>query len=218
MIAAITDMAIQILLSLAAAAVFILPLSSTTRGFATAFFATAVLVIWVFYNPLFETFRSGRTPGKSVMGLRVIKNDGGPVGFFSASIRGLFWIIEGPASGFVIGLVVMLVSFSNQRLGDVVAGTMVVRDRVGSSRKQAPVAEIRAYKGAANWDLGAVTDEHMAPVRSFLARREKLTPDARTKLASTLDGHLRPLVVGETGQLDPEEFLEALVARRSVSV
>ena len=95
----------------------------------------AVLIILVFlivsaYFAFFEWIWNGQTPGKRWLKLRVIREDGRPVTFWEAAVRNLLRTLDMmPAPFYSIGLISVFVSLSDQRVGDMVAGTVVVRER-----------------------------------------------------------------------------------------
>ena len=91
-----------------------------------------VLLVFLFhwgYFTLFEAFGNGRTPGKRVAKIRVIHRSGRAVNFVEALARNLVRFVDYLPGLYGVGLVVMFLSQLNQRLGDMVAGTLVVRDR-----------------------------------------------------------------------------------------
>src|SRR5438270_6227608 len=90
----------------------------------------AVFIIWTSYFVLFEWMWNGQTPGKRWLKLRVIREDGRPVTFWEAAVRNLLRTADMmPAPFYSIGLISVFVSLSDQRIGDMVAGTVVVRER-----------------------------------------------------------------------------------------
>jgi hypothetical protein len=113
---------------------------------------------------------------------------------------------------------VILSTRKNQRLGDIAAGTLVVRERLGGPRGggaddpsslSAPSPAVST--ASASWDTSRVTQEEIAAVRQFLDRRHSVEETARTKLAVTLAERLRPKVAGAPADLRGEQFLLALV-------
>jgi uncharacterized RDD family membrane protein YckC len=85
-----------------------------------------VVVLWILYFPYFES-RSGQTPGKKVMGIKVVKENGKTLSFGDALIRTVLRIIDWLPAAYIVGLVVILVSKNKQRVGDMAAKTIVVR-------------------------------------------------------------------------------------------
>jgi uncharacterized RDD family membrane protein YckC len=171
---------------------------------------------WVFgYFIAQETLWRGRTLGKAALGLRVVTREGGPVRFRHALIRALLGLVDfGLFSGFV-ALVAILASPNNQRLGDMVAGTLVLRERSGM-RAPAPVAfapprGLEQY--AAVLDTSQLDAQAYQAVRSFLLRASALEPTARhelaVQLATSLAERLRP---EPPSGIPPEIYLQVVAA------
>ncbi|MFJ9364260.1 RDD family protein [Nocardia sp. NPDC101769] len=139
------------------------------------------------YPVLFETFSRGRSVGKMAVGLRVVRADGGPIDFRHAVTRGLagivdFWIL---GTG-LIAVVVSLCSPQARRVGDVLAGTVVVHDR-----SRLPFAALAAPPPwLAGWaqqlDLFGLSDELALSTRQYLLRFRTLTPEVQDRLGRTL--------------------------------
>lgn len=180
----------------------------------------AVLVVVaaaVFAYPVaFELGWGGRTPGKAALGLRVVSEDGAPVtvaGSFARSALQLVDLFLVP--GGAIAIAFALFGARNQRLGDLVGGTLVLRDRTAARTVQAvtflPPPGWESY--AASLDVGRLGEHHYELVRSFLLRIPELTPESRAALAWRLArptaerlGH-RP-----DPQVHPELFLACVAA------
>ena len=179
--------------------------------------AVIVVILFLvnfFYEVLFETLGSGRTPGKRATGLRVVRLDGRPVGFISSAVRNLLRMIDYLPFAYATGMICILVSSKNQRLGDLAAGTIVAREIGGRTSVSEPPARAPADP-APSWDVTAVTAEEAAAVRRFLERREGLQEGARARLATQFAVRLNPKVVGASDELGAEEFLEALAAAKA---
>ena len=115
--------------------------------------------------------------------------------------------------GILLGIVSILVTRRNQRLGDVAAGTLLVRERTEHpSLRELPAPQ--PVPSLNTWDVTGVTADELVAVRSFLARRLELTHEARYRLAVDLAGALRPKVVGAPESLGSEAFLEKLAAAK----
>ncbi len=181
----------------------------------------ALLLVTVFlvqfgYDVLFETLASGRTPGKRWTGLRVVKVGGGPVGFVASALRNTLRIVDALPGFYLVGILAVLFTRNNQRLGDLAAGTLVVRERRQLTSLPSPSTPSAGGQGhdAELWDVSAVTAEEVATVRRFLDRRATLTEDARARLAHELATRLGPKVVGPPREWQPESFLEYLAATK----
>jgi uncharacterized RDD family membrane protein YckC len=185
-------------------------------GFLVAGLLVASFFVSFGYDVAFETLASGRTPGKRAAGLRVVRLGGEPVGFVASAVRNLLRLVDGLPGIYAVGAVSVLFSRRNQRLGDLAAGTLVVRER----RAPLPVARPAAPDFAladryAAWDVSGVTSFELVTVRRFLERRWQLDPAARGRLGWELAERLRPKVAGAPPDLHPEQFLEALAEAKA---
>ena len=184
-------------------------------GFGYALVLIASFLVFAAYDVLFEVFASGRTPGKRLNGLRVVRIDGSPVTFFTSAIRNVLRLVDILPFGYLVGIAVILVTRLNQRLGDVAAGTLVVRERTQQPAPQRMrTAPAPPLTPADAWDVTGVPADELVAVRSFPARRLELTHEARYRLAADLAGALRPKVVGAPENLGSEAFLEKLAAAK----
>jgi len=167
------------------------------------------------YDVGFETLGSGRTPGKRMGGLRVVRSSGRPVDPTASMIRNALRLVDGLPLSYVPTIVAIVATRRNQRIGDLAADTVVIRDRRAIDRMEAdaapavPATDTFHAAAGASWDVSAVPVEDLATVRAFLERRHALAGDARARLAAQLDGALRPRV-GGADESDPERFLEIL--------
>jgi uncharacterized RDD family membrane protein YckC len=219
--AAIVDAVIEAVLLVALGLVDFL-----TDGFglgenaAVAIYVVAAFLVFWGYDVAFEVLASGRTPGKRWNGLRVVLAGGRPIGFLASATRNLLRLIDWLPSLYLVGIVSILATEKNQRLGDLVAGSLVVRERRGSqySAYPPPVSLRRAGATYEAWDVSAITIEEVAAVRAFLERRHDIEWDARYELAATLAGRLRPKVSGASRELGDEAFLQQLVLAKSQRV
>lgn len=182
---------------------------------ADAAFAVGFFALFWGYDVAFEVLASGRTPGKRWNGLRVVRVGGQPVGFLTSAIRNLLRIVDWLPSFYLVGIAAVLATGKNQRIGDVVAGTIVVREHRGAGDALGSLAwggAFAAAPAAEAWDTSAVTPAELAAVRSFLERRYGIDDVARRELATTLETRLRPKVSGVADEIRGERFLEQLAA------
>ncbi len=170
----------------------------------------ALVAITFGYDILFETLDSGRTPGKRAASIRVVRMGGQPVGFLAAAIRNLLRLVDMLPFFYAVGIISILTSRHGQRVGDLAAGTVVVRERRVTAELPPPVRA--ASHSALSWDVSAVTAAEVAAVRQFLERRGTLQWEVRKRLANEFADRLRPKVVGAAPDLDAEALLEELVA------
>lgn len=177
------------------------------------------VAIFVGYPVAAETLWRGRTVGKAAMGLRVVRDDGGPIRFRQALVRGLVGgIVEKPGVLFftvVIALVSSLVSRRGKRLGDVLAGTVVLQERVPVRGGPVAVMPPTLAAWAATLDLSSLSDDLALASRQYLARASQLEHRAREELGGRLIAAMGAAVrppppPGTTGW----EFLSAVLAER----
>jgi uncharacterized RDD family membrane protein YckC len=153
---------------------------------------TLVLVlevaVWLGFPVAFETLWRGRTPGKAAMGLRVVRDDGGPVRFRHALIRGLLGaVVELPGITFFIAPIVSsLMSERGQRLGDRAAGTVVIQERVPARAMAVVPMPAPLAQWAATLDLSRVGNDLAMDIRGFFERAGELSPQARDRLGHSL--------------------------------
>ena len=189
-------------------------------GLGVALFSLVIFLVWFGYHIFFEVLASGRTPGKRWSGLRVVRTGGYPVTFAASAVRNLLRLVDLLPAAYVTGCVTILVTRRNQRLGDLAAGTLVVRERLGREPRSRPpyrpaVAAPPSPEELAGWDVSAVTGEELAAVRRFLERRHELDGAARHDLGWQLAERLRPKVAGAPDSLSAEGFLERLAAAKA---
>lgn len=185
------------------------PFSGTS--FASAIWVLGFFVVFWGYDVAFEVLNSGRTPGKRMNGLRVVRESGAPVNFTTSAVRNVLRIIDIlPPPTYLVGISAILVTRRNQRVGDLVAGTLVVRERRGlpPEMRISPSIQVPA------WDTSAISADELDAAVAFLGRRRDLPAGARVQLASELAGRLRPKVGGAPEADGDEMFLERLVAAK----
>jgi uncharacterized RDD family membrane protein YckC len=166
-------------------------------------------IVWLYY-PLFEWLWGGRTPGKRAQRIRVVRTDGQPAGFPAVMVRNLVRIVEVMLFPF-IAVICMLVTRRAQRLGDLAAGTMVVRERSMPAPQALDLGEGDALR-LPGLDTSRLTEREYGLIRSFLSRRQSLDLAARAQLARRLVESVREHVVGGSADagLDDERLLEAV--------
>jgi uncharacterized RDD family membrane protein YckC len=147
-------------------------------------FVSLFAVVFI-YPVAFETLWRGRTPGKAALGLRVVTVEGAPIRFRHAAIRAFLALIDIYLLSGAIGVVTMLASSRSQRLGDMVAGTVVLRERTGARMPTAVVFAVPpGYESyAASIDVNGLTASDYGAVRAFLLRAPSLEPARRYELA-----------------------------------
>jgi len=169
-------------------------LALLTSGVAISSDVVAIVVLLVFlivivlgYPTLMETFNGGRTLGRMLVRTRVVTVEGAPVRFRHGFIRSLLGILEQLATAGALAVAVSLVTRRGQRLGDLVAGTMIIRE----PKTTGPIGAVQFWPATylAEWsqtvDTTALGNDDYQLVRDFLTSAE-LTPDARVELGDEL--------------------------------
>lgn len=173
--------------------------------------AIAIVVVIVFmvlfgYFIVFEAIWNGQTPGKRLLGLRVVRDCGYPIDFGASLIRNLIRVGEWILGYYVLAAISALLSPENKRLGDIAAGTIVVRDaRLAPSGDFASSIDEPAYAPTAY-----LSGEERALIKRFLERRAALSDARRGELAEQLANRVRSRVPAELARLDGESLLERL--------
>jgi uncharacterized RDD family membrane protein YckC len=202
-----------------------------------ALFTVFTFAIYWGYDVAFEVLAAGRTPGKRWTGLRVLRDDGRPVDLLSSCIRNVVRLVDGLPLSYLPAMVSILATRRNQRLGDLAASTIVVREPrsrklprhfgdteltggaqvlfggfalpAGVGARPAPA------NGAVPLDVSALSAEDLAAVRGFLDRRADLPQAVRDDLARRIASALAPRVGGATAQLRDEDLIEQVAAAKA---
>ncbi|MCP3104993.1 RDD family protein [Myxococcus sp. K15C18031901] len=167
-----------------------------------------LLVVGVFatqwlYWTVGEVFFHGQTLGKRALRIRVVRVDGSPVGLFESAVRNLCRAVDFMPVGYAAGCLAMLLTPQHRRLGDLLAGTLLVRDeRIDLDKYTSPATEQVGAVSAAS-SARELTPEEVDLVLAFLSRAGGLEPAVRQRLGARL--------VERVGGLDDEQR-EAVLA------
>jgi len=188
------------------------------EGTARSVIVAVLLMITVFitfcilfgYYILFEGIWQGQTPGKRLVGIRVIEATGQPVGWSGVIIRNLIRTFD--LGVFFVGLIPMLADKQERRFGDFAANTIVIRER-----KAGFIApELLAVEDGQNLsmiDVGRITPQEYDLIVSFLKRRQTMSKSQRPLVAQQLAGFVRgKLSDSSADRTDNEKFLESVYA------
>lgn len=145
----------------------------------TGFYMIGLFAVWWFYPVLFEVLNDGQTPGKRVLGLRVINRNGTPVTWLSSFLRNLLRTVDMLPLLYGFGLLACLSDADARRLGDRVAGTLVVYAEQAQLRDSAP--QVPVVHAAV-----ALSRLEQAAVVAFAERARLLTPERQQELAAIL--------------------------------
>lgn len=191
------------------------------RNWLSAAYLLFLFVLLNGYFIIFETAWQGQTPGKRVAEIRVVRDNGQTIRLPQAAMRSLINTID--FGLFFIGLILVVFSKSEKRLGDLAAGTLVIQDESLAVAPQvkpvqlgdiSPASRALAYQLLEQDHLGAISPDQYLNLRNFINQRSQLAPRTRIQTATKLADQLRPVVLPEEAQLpaavNEEEFLMAV--------
>ena len=190
LLAGMVDLSAQIGILVALNAVVVAFVGDAGVGWVAVVFLVVLTFLVLFGYPVaMETLWRGRTLGKAALGLRVVTVEGAPVRFRHAAIRGALTLVDHylPPLG-VTAVLAILFTRRDQRLGDLAAGTLVIRERIAALPPTAVTfpapAGYEAYTGSL--DTSALTEDQYRVLRAFLLRRHAMAADARARLAARI--------------------------------
>ena len=176
--------------------------SHKTAQWAVAFYVIASFLLNWGYFTLFEAFWNGRTPGKRAVGIRVIQRSGRAIGLFESMARNFIRYVDQIPFFYAVGVITMFITRQHQRLGDLAAGTLVVRDRqqetpmwgeTGARTFTAPTfaQDVPASQPPPPFVLPAtgiakLTAADLEVMEGFFARRLDLSLNTRAALAQRI--------------------------------
>jgi len=191
--------------------------SSGASNWATAIFVLFLFLLQWGYFAISEILMKGQTFGKRQLNLRVIKDSGAPIGAYEAIGRNLLRAVDWLPVFYGVGIVAALLNKQNKRLGDMVAGTVVVHER--------PLAEMQPILSAPTrpaaeapvsvYNSSRLSVDELQLIEAFLQRRYELPPQLRIQTAIQIAARVsRTLEIPPQGRPDPETLLETLARER----
>ncbi|MDH6711071.1 putative RDD family membrane protein YckC [Kitasatospora sp. MAA19] len=217
--------ALDLLVEFAALLLVSLLLSVALIGLDGAALAATLLGLLVFFlvavPVMVETLSHGRSLGKAALGLRVVRTDGGPVRFRHSLVRGLVGFMELVALTGVPAVITSAVNVDGRRLGDIFAGTVVVRERTPGGGTASPLPPVHPHllqamgRELVAMDLSAVPESLWLAVRQLLGRIGQLDPAVALRMSARLADDLaartgHPVAPG----LHPAAYLGAVLTER----
>jgi len=208
---------------------FVIGIETITENFTSWLVALLSLISFIFfwgYYIFFELIWNGQSPGKRLIGLRVVRRDGTPITLSEAFIRNLVRIVDLMPSGYGVGLVVMFIDAQSRRLGDLAAGTLVVHDRGPLSLEKLIQPEKHSPQPVTSFnhvpfesvierltpaDLHLV-DEYMQR-RANLTNRDALAEQILKKLCEHSGLSFENILGTPEGTLRADDVLVAIVAK-----
>jgi uncharacterized RDD family membrane protein YckC len=215
-LALLTDTLIQLVLAFFVIIVgSLIGMGLTTFGGLGPQWTLAIIVVLIFllnsgYFALFEIFWNGQTPGKRMAQLRVIKDDGRPIGAYEAIVRNALRLVDMLPTMYGVGLICIFLSRQSKRLGDFVAGTVVVHEKTLEGVR--PYMETKIDETLPAIDTSKVALDEVQLIETFLNRRDSLEPTVRTTMAAQISNRLAgKMEVEVSGWPRTEKFLEAVL-------
>ncbi|MEU5521133.1 RDD family protein [Streptomyces sp. NPDC047860] len=215
-LAVLLDLAAAVAAYIAVTIGLVAATASLDEAAQTAISIAAFVLVLVGGPIVVETLSHGLSLGKLACGLRVVRDDGGPIRFRHALVRGLIGVIEILMTLGVVAVIASLVSARGRRLGDVFAGTLVVRERMPAGRTDfVPPPPPWLAGRFSGLDLSAVPDGLWLAVRQYLTRMRQLDPQVGWSMAERLASDLAertgaPVPPG----VPPAAYLAAVVQER----
>ncbi len=169
-------------------------------------------LVFLGYPTVFERFGSGKTPGKAAVGLRVVTTGGQPVSLTTAALRNLFRIVDLLPGFYVAGLASILATSLNQRIGDVVAGTLVIREaRPRSDLRYLASVDLPVDR---SWDVSAISEAEVIAIRRYFERRPELDEPTQARVAARLALQIKDRILITDAPRSDEDFLLRVLAEK----
>jgi len=184
------------------------------EAIAIAVFVFAGFLLFFGYFILFEWRFEGRTPGKRLLGIRVVRDGGFPLDFTAAMVRNIVRILEVALGFYVVSAVSTLLSPLNRRLGDLAAGTIVVRE---GRFERAHAAPPRVTSSAEVDDGHDLTAAQRELIRRYVDRRAGLNAASRAAVAAQIAVNVRPHLAASFEFLSDDDLLVHLAETSSTS-
>ncbi|MCC2335657.1 RDD family protein [Cellulomonas wangsupingiae] len=178
-------------------------------------FVVLLVTVTVVLPTTVETLSRGRSLGKLVAGVRIVRDDGGPITFRQAFVRALAGVGELWLTFGSVAVICSIVHPRGKRVGDVLAGTYGSRVRAAAPVRTAAVMPPQLAGWATHADVARLPDGLALAVRQFLGRATLLHPGSRVEIGHRLAAELRPFVSPPPPDgTPPEAFLSAVLAER----
>lgn len=201
--------------------------SSPSDAWVTAIIFLILFAVQWGYFTLFETFWNGRTPGKRMLRLRVMQHNGRSIGFLDALTRNLLRIVDIIPGFYLVGLVAVFATRQSQRLGDLVAGTIVVHEQKietplwdGNGARHLTAGLTRVFpaqmarsSGIPADKVSRLTEADLALLENFNSRKLDLPLDTSAALAARLAQQMAAkMQAAVPSDVSPDTFLDSLAS------
>jgi uncharacterized RDD family membrane protein YckC len=182
-------------------------------GVADMFFYVFVLPIYFLYSLVFEWRNYGQTLGKMMIGLKVRRLDGNEIGFTEAATRWMMRIVDIFATAGSLAALLISSTERGQRLGDILAGTMVIRQVPGNSVSLDQLLNINTKENyqPVFLQVQRLKEEDVVLIKQTLVRSSKYSNDAHKTAVNTLVKKLEDLLEISSEKMSQQEFLRTLI-------
>lgn len=207
---------IAIMMGCGVALFYISKLPGVDDGWTAAGTIVATLLGLVGYPLLTELLSGGRSLGRLVMGTRVVREDGGPLHLRQILLRAVMGMFELWGTSGAIAASCSVLDDRSRRVGDLLAGTMVVQERLRDHTPHRPRMPEELASWAESADIGSLPQPLLQEIRAFIARAPQLDPALRRRRGLSLLQRTVPSVAPPPPLgTDPEVFLRAVLVERS---
>ncbi|MCX5604182.1 RDD family protein [Streptomyces phaeochromogenes] len=215
-LAVVLDLAVAVAAYVAVTIALVASTSALDEAAQMAVSIAAFILLLVGGPIAVETLSHGRSLGKLACGLRVVRDDGGPIRFRHALVRGAVGVVEILMTFGVVACIASLVSARGRRLGDVFAGTLVVRERIPAGRTSFVPPRPPWLAGRfSGLDLSGVPDALWLAVRQYLTRMQQLDPQVGWAMAERLAADVAERTGAPAPQgVPPAAYLAAVMQER----
>jgi uncharacterized RDD family membrane protein YckC len=212
---AVVDLLVQAVVLVVLVLVSLAAVASSDNALRAVAGVVSTVAVLVALPTAVETLTRGRSLGKLLFGLRTVRDDAGPISFRHAFVRSLVAVVEVWVLSGVPALLSALVNRRGKRLGDMVAGTYVVRERFPFPGVRPALMPPQLASWAASADVAPLPDGLALAARQFLDRAPTLNPASRSALGRQLvDQALTRVAPPPPPGHHPETVLAAVLAER----
>jgi len=177
-----------ILIAVVIGGMAVLSLAATVTDVIAVTASVIFVAVLPFAYFLVQEARTGATVGKRALGIRVVTDEGAPIGWRESAIRNLVRLIDFLPALYLLGGTVAIASSRSKRLGDLAAGTVAIRARADERQRFGP--ETTFAEAVGELHSGPVPPELVAILVKYRRRHGELLPEARRELAERLAVHL----------------------------
>ncbi|MEH7335748.1 RDD family protein [Neobacillus drentensis] len=196
-----------------------LPIFFAENTIPIAFTIIALFIINWGYFFAFEFFSGGRTIGKKILGIRVIQENGHSITLLSSFIRNLMRIIDSLPTAYLLGIIMVFFHSKHKRLGDLVAGTIVVHERKEKRKKKlSPIEKEIENRGLSKnelsideWAIKSFSMKDWKLISTYVSRFQQLPESERNPLTKQISGILLTKIGLGVEEMDDGELENILL-------